>query len=79
MQIKCCLLLVHHKSCSTFQIEFKRNYNAEEDKMRFKLYEETAKQINEHNIKFKKGLVPVEAGFNEYSDWTDVEKTKLLR
>ena len=47
--------------------------------MRFKLFLETLKQIDVHNEKFAKGQVEVEAGLNEYSDWTDAEKTKLLR
>ena len=46
--------------------------------MRQKLFEETLQQINEHNEKFKKGLVEVDAGLNEYSDWTYEEKMKLL-
>lgn len=42
------------------------------------LFRETVKQIKEHNKKFAKGLAEVEAGLNEYSDWTDAEKTRLL-
>lgn len=47
--------------------------------MRFKLFLETLKQIDAHNEKFAKGQVEVQAGLNEYSDWTDEEKTKLLQ
>lgn len=63
---------------TTFQIEFKKSYGTDEDEMRFKLFKETLLQIDEHNMKFKKGLVEVEAGLNDYSDWTYEQKTKLL-
>lgn len=77
MQIKCSFLA--HKSCITFQIEFSKIYENDEDTMRFMLFRETLEQIKEHNIKFSKGQVDVEAGLNEYSDWTDVEKRKILK
>jgi Cathepsin propeptide inhibitor domain (I29) len=60
-------------------VEFKKNYADEEDKMRFMLFADTIEQINKHNEKFSKGLVEVEAGLNEYSDWSNDEKQKLLR
>lgn len=62
-----------------FQLDFNRNYSDDEDLKRLKLFEETLQQIEQHNEKFKKGLVEVEAGLNEYSDWTFEEKTKLLQ
>lgn len=62
-----------------FQLDFNRNYSDDEDQKRLKLFEETLQQIEQHNEKFKKGLVEVEAGLNEYSDWTFEEKTKLLQ
>lgn len=61
------------------QIEFERNYDDDEDKMRFKLFVDTIAEINKHNEKFARGLVEVAAGLNEYSDWSDEEKQKLLR
>lgn len=62
-----------------FQLDFNRTYSDEEDRKRLKLFEETLQQIEQHNEKFLKGLVEVEAGLNEYSDWTFEEKTKLLQ
>lgn len=62
-----------------FQLDFNRTYSEGEDQKRLKLFEETLLQIEQHNEKFVKGLVEVEAGLNEYSDWTFEEKTKLLQ
>lgn len=47
--------------------------------MRFMLFLETLRQIDRHNEKFMKGLADVEAGLNEYSDWNDKEKSKLVQ
>jgi Cathepsin propeptide inhibitor domain (I29) len=60
-------------------VEFKKSYTGEEDKARFMLFVDTLAQIDKHNEKFAKGLAEVEAGLNEYSDWSDDEKQKLLR
>lgn len=62
-----------------FQQDFGKNYSDDVDQKRLKLFEETLQQIEQHNEKFAKGLVEVEAGLNEYSDWTFEEKTKLLQ
>lgn len=67
------------ESCRFIQVEFKKSYTGEEDKARFMLFVDTLEQIGKHNEKFAKGLAEVEAGLNEYSDWSDDEKQKLLR
>lgn len=59
-------------------MDFKRNYTAQEDKNRFELFRDTLEQISEHNKKFEMGKADVVATLNEYSDWTDDEKRKLL-
>jgi bacterioferritin (cytochrome b1) len=61
------------------QVDFKKTYADAEDKTRFKLFTDTLEQIKEHNEKFKKGLADMEAGLNEYSDWNDEEKRKLVQ
>lgn len=61
-----------------FQLDFKRNYSIEEDKVRFSYFNDTLQQIKEHNKKYKMGKADVPAGLNEYSDWSDEEKRKLL-
>jgi hypothetical protein len=63
---------------NVLQVEFKRNYNDEEDKARFLLFKDTLEQIKDHNKKFELGKADVPATLNEYSDWTDEDKRKLL-
>lgn len=59
-------------------MEFKRNYTEEEDKVRFLLFKDTLVEIEKHNRKFEIGKADVPATLNEYSDWTDEDKRKLL-
>lgn len=60
------------------QVDFERNYTSDEELSRFELFRDTLDQIKEHNKKFELGKVDVPATLNEYSDWTDDEKRKLL-
>ncbi|CRL00263.1 CLUMA_CG013536, isoform A [Clunio marinus] len=60
------------------KVDFKKSYDKKQDETRFELFRATLKQIDDHNVKFKKGEVEHEAGLNEYSDWNDAEKMKLI-
>lgn len=59
-------------------MDFKRNYTEEEEKARFSYFKDTLEQIKEHNLKYELGKADVPATVNEYSDWSDDEKRKLL-
>lgn len=61
-----------------FQLDFKRNFSEEEDKVRFNYFKDTLEQIKEHNRKYAIGKADVPAYLNEYSDLSDDEKRKLL-
>lgn len=56
------------------QVEHKRNYDEEEDKVRFELFKESLKEVEEQNEKYKKGESSWFAGINQFSDRKQEEK-----
>ncbi|XP_055390157.1 cystein proteinase inhibitor protein salarin-like [Condylostylus longicornis] len=51
-----------------YKKEFGKQYEAEEDAERRKIYTETKKHIIEHNKKFDAGEVSYSQGFNQFAD-----------
>ncbi|CAG9833352.1 unnamed protein product [Diabrotica balteata] len=57
-----------------FKQKFQKSYESpEEDKNRFKIFQENLRKIEEHNKKYEKGETTYTMGINQFSDMSPEE------
>jgi hypothetical protein len=60
-------------------LQHNKNYaNEEEDKIRFEIFKDTLKKIEEHNKLYEAGKVTFKMGLNHMSDWKDEERNNMF-
>ncbi|XP_031779205.1 crustapain isoform X1 [Nasonia vitripennis] len=57
-----------------YKIKFNKKYaNPEEEQRRYKIYLDTKKKVEEHNVKYNNGEVSFSLGINHFADRTPEE------
>jgi Cathepsin propeptide inhibitor domain (I29) len=60
------------------QIKHKRNYNAEQDKVRFEIFKETVAFVEQQNAKYARGEIEWMSEINFFADLTKEERNMYM-
>ncbi|XP_056633311.1 uncharacterized protein LOC130442924 [Diorhabda sublineata] len=70
--------LSDHQQWTEFKVNFSRQYEPHEENVRFEIFQNNLRKIEEHNAKYDKGEVSYYMRVNKFADWTKEEFNQLL-
>ncbi|CAH1110214.1 unnamed protein product [Psylliodes chrysocephalus] len=68
-----------HEHWQSFKLKHNKTYNIVEEKLRFQIFKDNLKKIEEHNVRYEDGEVRYYLGVNQFADMTDEEFSDMLQ